>query len=52
MYNKFEDPTMMNQWMTEGFDKLDKTYKLYKSLGVDLAKEPTYTVELTQEDKK
>ena len=47
MYNKFEDPTMMNQWMSKDFDKLGDTYKL---LGVDLAKEPTYTVELTQEE--
>lgn len=41
MYNKFEDPTMVSKWMSEGFDKL---------LGVDLAKEPTYTLELTQEE--
>lgn len=50
MYNKFEDPTMVGKWMSEGFDKLDKTYELYKLLGVDLAKEPTYTLELTQEE--
>lgn len=47
MYNKFEDPTMVSKWMTEDFDKLGDTYKL---LGVDLAKEPTYTIELTQEE--
>ena len=47
MYNKFEDPTMVSKWMTEDFDKLGDTYKL---LGVDLAKEPTYTLELTQEE--
>lgn len=47
MYNKFEDPTMVNGWMSEDFDKLGDTYKL---LGVDLAKEPTYTLELTQEE--
>ena len=47
MYNKFEDPTMVGKWMTEDFDRLGDTYKL---LGVDLAKEPTYTLELTQEE--
>ena len=47
MYNKFEDPTMVSKWMSEDFDKLGDTYKL---LGVDLAKEPSYTLELTQEE--
>lgn len=47
MYNKFEDPTMVSRWMSEDFDKLGDTYKL---LGLDLAKEPTYTLELTQEE--
>ena len=47
MYNKFEDPTMVNGWLSKEIDKLEDTYKL---LGVDLAKEPTYTVELTSEE--
>lgn len=47
MYNKFEDPTIVSRWMSKDFDKLGDTYKL---LGVDLAKEPTYTLELTQEE--
>ena len=47
MYNKFEDPTMISKWMSEDFDKLGDTYKL---LGVDLAKESTYTLELTPEE--
>lgn len=50
MYNKFEDPTMMDKWMTEGFDKIDKTQEVYKLLGVDLTTEPTYTLELTREE--
>ena len=50
MYNKFEDPTMVDKWMAEGLDKIDKTQEVYKLLGVDLAKEPTYTLELTQEE--
>lgn len=47
MYNKFEDPTMVGKWISEDIDKLGEVYKL---LGVDLAKEPTYTLELTQEE--
>ena len=50
MYNKFEDPTMVDKWMSEGLKKVDKTNEIYKLLGVDLAKEPTYTLELTQEE--
>lgn len=47
MYNKFEDPTMVSGWLSEDFDKLRDAHKL---LGVDLAKEPTYILELTQEE--
>lgn len=50
MYNKFEDPTMVDKWMSEGLAKVDKTNEIYKLLGIDLAKEPTYTLELTQEE--
>lgn len=47
MYNKFEDPTMVNGWLSKDIDKLGDTHKL---LSVDLAKEPSYTVELTLEE--
>ena len=45
MYNKFEDPTMVGGWLSKDIDKLGDVYKF---LSVDLAKEPTYTLELTQ----
>lgn len=47
MYNKFEDPARVSGWLSKEIDKLGDTYKL---IGVDLAKEPTYTLELTQEE--
>lgn len=51
MYNK--DAELYNitaKWMSEGLEKVDKTNEVYKLLGVDLTKEPTYTLELTQEE--
>lgn len=51
MYNKdAELYNMTAKWMSEDFAKLDKTQEVYKLLRVDLAKEPTYTLELTQEE--
>lgn len=47
MYNKFDDPTMVGGWLSEDINKLGEVYKL---LSVNQAKEPTYTLELTQEE--
>lgn len=47
MYNKFEDPALVSGWLSKDIEKLGDTYKL---IGIDLAKEPTYNLELTQEE--
>lgn len=46
MYNKFDDPNMMGNWIAQGREKLIDRY----TVSVDLAKEPTYILELTQEE--
>ena len=46
MYNKFDDPSMMGNWISQGQKKLTDGY----IVSVDLAKPETFTLELTQEE--
>ena len=46
MYNKFDDLSMMGNWISQGQEKLIDRYVV----SVDLAKPETFTLELTQEE--
>ena len=46
MYNKFDDPNMLGNWVSKNQEKLADRY----IVGVDLANPKTYTLELTQEE--
>lgn len=46
MYNKFDDPSMIGNWVSTGQEKLTERY----IVSVDLAKPETFTMELTQEE--
>lgn len=46
MYNKFDDPSMMGNWISKGQEKLVDRY----IVSVDLARPETFTLELTPEE--
>lgn len=46
MYNKFEDPNMLGDWVSQDQEKIVDRY----IISVDLANPKTYTMELTPEE--